>query len=66
MSVKGSGRGSYQCQGFRGGRGRGTTARGYSYSVASTKHKGLCSALVSKGMSFFLNSGQILALFVIN
>ena len=45
MSGKGSGRGIYQGQGDRGGRGRGRYARGYSYSGATPKHKGMCSAL---------------------
>ena len=45
MSGKGSGRGSYQCQGVRGVRVRGRSDRGYSYYGATTKNKGLCSAL---------------------
>ena len=36
------GRGRYQGQGVRG---RGISDRGYSYYGATTKHKGMCSAL---------------------
>ena len=48
MSGKGSVIGSYQGlggQGYWGGRGRGIASRGYSYSVATHKYKGLCSAI---------------------
>ena len=47
MSGKGSGRGNYKVQ--EGQRawiclGRSRSTRVYSYYVATTKHKGLCSA----------------------
>ena len=53
MSGKGSGRGSYQ---VRGGRGRGRSERGYSYSGANPKHKRLCSALGNHVFDYGQNS----------
>ena len=49
MSGKESGKGIYQGKGgrgCRGVRGRVRSAKGYSYSGATTKHKVLCSSLV--------------------